>query len=304
MRIKSLCFIFKDMSGIDRLNIDELRTNFGPFQKKRNFFVVPEHTRKFSLKEPYRTQTYGLSLVTGGRTVLVADLTSYEVTPPSLIAMGPEIIRQWKEGGNGTQNTALFFTKDFFVKDLKNIDYLKRFPFFGTSGTHNFPITKKQELHLRLLFSIIADRQDRNTAHSNDAIRSYISALLHEVADIYESVIHKTSVSITNGHRILRNFKDLLAKHFRTERSVQFYADQLFINPKYLSQVVKEESGKSPSDWVNEMVMLEAKVLLQNVDLNISEVARELHFSDASFFGKFFKRHEGRSPKAFRASLA
>lgn len=105
---------------------------------------------------------------------------------------------------------------------------------------------------------------------------------------------------MTNGQRILRNFKDLLARHFRTERTVQFYADRLFINPKYLSQVVKEESDQSPSEWVNEMVMLEAKVLLQNPQLNISEVAQELHFSDASHFGKFFKRHQGNSPKAYR----
>ena len=137
-----------------------------------------------------------------------------------------------------------------------------------------------------------------------DAIRAYVAALLYEVADIYESIVQNTSVSLTNRQRILGSFKDLLAQHFRTERSVQFYADRLFINPKYLSQVVKAESGKSPSDWVNEMVMLEAKVLLQKPNLNIGEIAQELHFSDASFFGKFFKRHEGKSPKTFRASLS
>lgn len=289
--------------GIDRLGIEELRQMVGPFQGSRNFFALYDRLHRLMNSEPYRTETYGLSLITGGSTTFVADLVEYKVFDPSIVAMGPDIIRQWKYSTKETRNTALFFTQDFFLKDLNDIDYLRQFPFFHKSGRHSFPIRASQAEGLKLLFSVIEKRQRQQMPHSFDIIRGYITALLHEVSEVYETIEQDTTTKATNGQRILKNFKNLLAQHFKTECSVQFYADHLFINPKYLSQVVSEESGKSPSEWVNEMVMLEAKVLLRNPEIYVSAVADDLHFADASHFGKFFKRHQGQSPKVFREAI-
>ncbi len=87
---------------------------------------------------------------------------------------------------------------------------------------------------------------------------------------------------------------------FNEQRNVQYYANELNVNPKYLTQTVKEVSGKSAGELIDDFVIQEAKLLLTDSSLSISEVGDILHFSDQSFFGKFFKRHTGFSPSEFR----
>ena len=69
---------------------------------------------------------------------------------------------------------------------------------------------------------------------------------------------------------------------------------------KHLSTVVKEISGKTAGEWIDSLVVLEAKALLKSSELSIQEIADELHFANQSFFGKYFKHHTGMSPKEYR----
>lgn len=85
---------------------------------------------------------------------------------------------------------------------------------------------------------------------------------------------------------------------------MRFYASLLHVTPKHLSEVVKAQTGRTAGEWIDQSVILEAKVLLQQKELSISQVADALHFSDQSVFGKFFKVNTGVSPLAYRQSLA
>lgn len=95
-------------------------------------------------------------------------------------------------------------------------------------------------------------------------------------------------------------FISKVEKHHREEHGVKFYADELFVTPKYLSAVVDEASSKGAKQWIDEYVALDAKVLLRTTQKDIQEISEELNFPDMSFFGKFFKRIVGVSPKTFR----
>ena len=83
-------------------------------------------------------------------------------------------------------------------------------------------------------------------------------------------------------------------------RSVSFYSNKMFLTAKHLSTVVKEVSGKTASEWIDSLVILEAKALLKSSELSIQEIADELHFANQSFFGKYFKHHTGMAPKEYR----
>jgi len=80
--------------------------------------------------------------------------------------------------------------------------------------------------------------------------------------------------------------------------------ENLFITPKYFSQTVKEVTGKTAGYFIDEMIMLEAKVLLNNISLSIAQVADELHFNDQFSFSKFFKRVETITPSDYRRQIA
>ena len=84
------------------------------------------------------------------------------------------------------------------------------------------------------------------------------------------------------------------------ERGMQFYADKLCLTPKYLSKIVKEASGRSGPEWIDDFVILEAKNLLRYSDESIKEIAYKLNFPSASVFNKFFKAKTGLGPSDYR----
>jgi AraC-like DNA-binding protein len=90
--------------------------------------------------------------------------------------------------------------------------------------------------------------------------------------------------------------------YYSKERAVKFYADKLFISPKYLSLLVKEATGRSAANFIDEFVVLEAKNMLRFSGKNIQQIAYALNFSNQSSFGKYFKHLTGMSPTEYQKS--
>ena len=98
-------------------------------------------------------------------------------------------------------------------------------------------------------------------------------------------------------------FQELLVQHDKVQHNLKFYADTLFITPKYLIHAIKNASGKSPGKLIDEAIVEEAKLLLKDTSLSIATVAEELHFSDQASFSKFFKKHTGITPLSYRRGI-
>ena len=99
---------------------------------------------------------------------------------------------------------------------------------------------------------------------------------------------------------LLERFLNLVQENFREQRTVGFYADRLCLTPRYLSKVIKDNSGASASEWIDSYVSLEIKTLLKSTNMTILQISDELNFPSQSFFGKYFKRLVGMSPKEYR----
>ena len=89
-------------------------------------------------------------------------------------------------------------------------------------------------------------------------------------------------------------------QHSKHERSVNFYADKLSLTPHYQSSVIRETSGQAVLQWINQAVILEAKVLLKHSNLLVFQISDELNFPNPSFFSKFFKRMTGMTPAEYQ----
>jgi AraC-like DNA-binding protein len=83
-------------------------------------------------------------------------------------------------------------------------------------------------------------------------------------------------------------------------RNVGFYADRLSLTPKYLSRIIKEASGRSAPEWIDDYVILEAKNLLKYSGLAIKEIVYKLNFPSQSVFYKFFKARTGMTPTEYK----
>lgn len=99
---------------------------------------------------------------------------------------------------------------------------------------------------------------------------------------------------------MVEKFLTIVKDNYREKRLIEFYSERLFLTPKHLSRVIKERSGKSAGEWIEDHVMLEAKALLKSTDKTIQQISDELNFPSQSFFGKYFKRRAGISPKEYR----
>ncbi len=117
-----------------------------------------------------------------------------------------------------------------------------------------------------------------------------------------EDMAYQKEKSVSNQKAIFFKFMKLLQEHYREERSVQYYADCMNLTPKYLSKIVNLESGNTASNLIDNYVILEAKALLKQSDVNIQQVSEKLNFPNQNTFGKFFKRIVGMTPKEYRAS--
>ena len=101
---------------------------------------------------------------------------------------------------------------------------------------------------------------------------------------------------------LVEKFLAIVKENYRKQRLIEFYSEKLFLTPKHLSRVIKERSGKSAGEWIEDHVMLEAMALLKSTDKTIQQISDELDFPSQSFFGKYFKRRAGISPKQYRKS--
>ena len=101
---------------------------------------------------------------------------------------------------------------------------------------------------------------------------------------------------------LMQRFLHELHIHYKTEHKVLFYADRLHVTPDYLSTLVRGISGITASEWINKFMLLKAKIMLKSTKMTIQQVSQELNFPSQTFFGKYFKRLTGVSPKEYRRS--
>ena len=128
----------------------------------------------------------------------------------------------------------------------------------------------------------------------------HVMMAIFYASDKPQSISNKGDVIRTNADLLTKQFLELVKENFRKERQLKFYADELCITPRYLSRVVKECSGSSAADWIERYVVLEARALLKSTNMNIQQISDSLNFPSQTFFGKYFKRRVGMSPKEYR----
>ena len=132
--------------------------------------------------------------------------------------------------------------------------------------------------------------------------QAYLCIIYSNDFELFEEDVPDSSRAISKQHALFRDFVELLGQYSNQEREVQFYARQMGITPKYLSALCIEYSGKNASSWIDDYVISRVKVLMQENRYNIKEIAQVMHFPTQSFFGRYFKRVTGKSPRQYMIS--
>jgi AraC-like DNA-binding protein len=139
-----------------------------------------------------------------------------------------------------------------------------------------------------------------NAQSHDETIQHVFSLLILEIISTIKRTAADNSCQYNRKAYLSSHFLKLLREYIKEQRSVNFYADLLYVTPKHLSTCVKVITGKTCGEIIDEMVVAEAKALLHNPELSIGHVADQLNFSDQYFFSKYFKKRTGVSPLHYR----
>ena len=167
-------------------------------------------------------------------------------------------------------------------------------------------LTHAESQSLRSFISMVEQElKGSETDFSSEIIGGLIAATIYKVGDVLYNYLSEHPEVQNPIHdraeEYFKQFTHLLGEHYRTERSVGFYARQLCITPKYLTTLIKRISGLSVSEWIDNYVIIAAKTLLKYSTMSIQEIAYYLNFPNQSFFGSYFKRNTGMSPSQYKA---
>jgi AraC family transcriptional activator of pobA len=134
-----------------------------------------------------------------------------------------------------------------------------------------------------------------------DILRSLLNSFIGKTACGYVSM-NEHSQKQARPIQIAHGFKQLIGKHYKTEKRPSAYAAMLNISESYLNEALKKVTGFSVSYWITHEVMLEARRLLYYSELNAKQIAHELGYDDHTYFSRLFKSNSGNTPLAFRSS--
>ena len=152
----------------------------------------------------------------------------------------------------------------------------------------------------------LAISKGKGSPFQTDVIQSLLrSAILSLCGATKQKLSSENQVSIVNsqlstGKSHFQRFLDLLHSSQVKHRTVEAYASELCISPKYLTAICKKNSGKTTNQWIREQVLEDIRYYLCQTDLSIKQISDRLGFPNPSFFGKYVKQHFGMTPVDFR----
>jgi AraC-like DNA-binding protein len=272
----------------------------------RNFFevVTLEKLKVLQKKKSFdasRRNFYTIVLVTGGKVKETIGCNSYTFEANTLYFIPENQLHTIVDWSRDVKGFHCIFDADYFLLCLRSQVKLNHYPFFQPDKEVFMKIADTEaaiviDLFKKMNFEYCA----RKTGNDDLLVRLYLNVLLIELERIYQHKQSTESIHVPKRQQLVTGFRKLVSQHYLQKRKVAEYAALLYVTPHYLNDTVKEITGRSASEFIQEELLTEAKSHLIQTDDNVTQIAATLNFSDQSYFCRFFKKHTGFSPKQFR----
>lgn len=239
-----------------------------------------------------------------GRLQIEMNTESFTVEGPSAVSLHHGTLVKIHPNEHQQIDAYLLIYTQPFLHDI-NISFSVIWP--EALMNHKTPMLELSDREVPLLlryYGLIHNvmHDSFNPRLTRHIVSSLTTAMFYQVLVLLYKSIEVRDLDNSGSRRssYVHDFMRLVHLHYTRERSVNFYASQLFISPKYLSLLVKEATGRSAARWIDHFVITEAKNLLRFSGKNVQQVAYALNFSNQSSFGKYFKHLTGMSPTEYQ----
>ena len=235
-----------------------------------------------------------------GSAKIKVDMVEYDLSEPiNLIRVMSGQILMVEHISDDFDGVVVIMSNSFVESMLVYMN--NALPFYVATSSNCVKHLNNSEVDLSDMFlkAIAQVLRNQTNPYLDRVLQHVLMAIFYSSEEI-RNQLETESGAYTSADAISKEFMRLVKDNFRSERQLQFYADKLCITPRYLSRVVKECTGSSAADWIERYVVLEARALLKSTSMTIQQISDELNFPSQTFFGKYFKRRVGMSPKLYR----
>ncbi len=261
-----------------------------------DFILVEKPAFSSTLDCPFKLDVTIVTICIEGTSRGKVNLTPLTTTSPGFVTILPDQILEYEYTSEDFAGLIIIMSKRF----TESLNIEKGFSLFLTLRDNPFIPLTKDELDAMVAFYAIMQRavRKKDNPYRMEVVRHLIKAFFYNTGYRYHNLSNNEKKS--KNELLVKKFLGFVQTHYKEQRGVEFYANELCLTPKYLSKVIKENSGMSANEWIDNYVILEAKALLKSTNMTIQQISDEFNFPSQSFFGKYFKRHVGVSPKEYR----
>ena len=283
-------------SNIPRIDINSLS------EHKEDHIMVSRFAEYLAIHPnltlPHRHSFYHLLFFTEGGGMHTIDFNHFEVKPYQIYFMVPGQVHSWNFKGN-VEGFVVNFSDIFFQSFLLRPEYITSFSFFtGRTDGSVINLPDPMQGTVEHLFEGLLRQATQRNVYKEDMIRVLLLQLFILVEQ--STSLNRQQNTSYKSHPIVKDFQKLIEKNFIDMRQPGEYAKILNITPNHLNALCKEHLGRQAGEIIRDRIVLEAKRLLVNLGLTVSEIAYKLNFNDNSYFTKFFKKEVGVNPEIFR----
>ena len=264
--------------------------------------LLTEHINEAPMPtEPRKMNFILIGLCTNGTIEYQLDTQRQVITPGDILIVSERHIVDHYQPSPDMEGLCIIMSVNFFHEIIKNVRDVNTLFLFA----RNHPVislTPKEQEAFKEYFHVIQQKiGDESNLFRKDLVRTLLLAMFYDVGNIIYRVKENDKPK-TRAEVIFANFIKMVEANFRKERRVKWYSQQLCITPKYLTEMVKAASKRTPNEWLDNYTLMELRVMLKTSPKSIKEIAEELNFPNQSFMGKYFKLHVGITPSQYRKS--
>lgn len=270
-----------------------------------HFNIFPRHYCS-STSSFHRRDFFKISFISEGTGIIHYIDENIIIDRPALFFSNPLIPHWWEATSVEQLGWFCVFTKEFIQSEGHSFS-VNDYPMFRMGENPVVFLDNSKVEDVSYIFRKMAMEMESDYIFKYSKLRNYLQLIVHEALNHYPA-IDSHNKQINAAHRISYRFLELLEKQFPIEnsdypmklRTVHDFASILSIHENHLNSVVKEITGKNPSQHIASRIIQEAKSLLKYTDWSISNIAYSLLFEYPSHFTSFFKKNVGMTPKIYR----
>lgn len=247
------------------------------------------------LNTPHRVPFYHIFWFQGEKSSHFINYRRIDFQKNTLLFINKDTIHHFSK--EKCKGEIILFSDSFFCNSAENIEYLNNTMLFNGSYSAILSLSDSFPLLIRDYFELMKQEIGKNLDRKLAIFRNLLYNLLLLSDREYQSM--KNILEEKESADYMTQFKILLDANFKENRQVTFYANALGITEKYLNQIITDQKGKTPKEFIVEKVFFEAKRMLKHTTLSVKEIAYELGF-DPVYFVKFFKKYSSMTPAHYR----